>query len=121
MIFPRACVVAALTLASFLRVVAQEADSFVSVRASVIALTHARVINGRNTPPREDQTVLIRDGKIAEIGATAAITVPPGAKTIDLTGKSVLPGWVLVHEHLFYSMFTSGSPFHMNEMEFSFP
>ena len=38
----------------------------------------------------------------------------------DLTGKTVLPGLVMVHEHLFYSSITKG-PFHINEMEFSFP
>jgi hypothetical protein len=103
------------------RVAAQEVDTFVSVRAPVIALTHARVIDGRGAAPREDQTLLIRDGKIAEIGAASAVAVPAGAKTLDLTGKSVLPGLVLVHEHLFYSVFTPRAPFHTNEMEYSFP
>ena len=108
-------------LASLVGVAAQEVDSFVSVRAPVIALIHARVIDGRGVAPRDDQTVLIRDGKIAEIGATAAVAVPADARTLDLTGKSVLPGLVLVHEHLFYAVFSPHGPFHTNEMEFSFP
>lgn len=76
--------------------------AYVSVDAPVIALTHVRVIDGTGAPPRDDQTVIIRDGNIAAIGASAATQIPAGAHTIDLTGKSVMPGLVMVHEHLYY-------------------
>lgn len=76
--------------------------AYVSIDAPVIALTHVRVIDGTGAPPREDQTVIIRDGNIAAIGRFAATTVPAGATTIDLTGRSVIPGLVMVHEHLYY-------------------
>jgi hypothetical protein len=74
----------------------------VSVHAPVVALTHARVIDGTGAAAREDQTVVIRDGVIAAIGPFVTTSVPPGAQTIDLTGKSVIPGLVMVHEHLHY-------------------
>ena len=93
-------------------------DPFVVTRAPIIALTHAHVIDGRGHAPLENQTVILRDGKIAALGADAAI--PAGADVRDLTGKTLLPGLVMVHEHLFYSSITRG-PFHANEMEFSFP
>ena len=93
-------------------------DPFVVTSAPIIALTHARVIDGRGHAPLENQTVILRDGKIAALGADAAI--PAGADVRDLTGKTLLPGLVMVHEHLFYSSITRG-PFHANEMEFSFP
>ena len=99
---------------------AQSIEGFVSVKAPVVALTHARVIDGRNNAPRENQTIVIRDGKIAALGAEADTAIPAGATVRDLTGKTVLPGLVMVHEHLFYSSISKG-PFHMNEMEFSFP
>ena len=67
--------------------------AYVSVDAPVIALTHARVIDGTGAAPREDQTLIIRDGNIAAIGSSAATPVPAGAHTIDLAGKSVIPGW----------------------------
>lgn len=76
--------------------------AYVTVDAPVIALTRARVIDGTGAPPREDQTVIIRDGNIAAIGPFAATPVPEGAQAIDLTGKSVIPGLVMVHEHLYY-------------------
>ena len=99
---------------------AQQPDPFVAVRAPVVALTHARIIDGRNHAALENQTLIIRDGKIAAIAPDATAQIPDGATVRDLTGKTVLPGFVMVHEHLFYSSITKG-PFHINEMEFSFP
>lgn len=75
---------------------------YVKVDAPVVALTNARVIDGTGAPAREHQTLLIRDGKIAALGETGQVAVPAGALTIDLTGKSVIPGLVMLHEHLFY-------------------
>ena len=75
---------------------------YVKVDAAVVALTHARVIDGTGAAAREDQTVILRDGRIAELGASSSVAAPAGATVIDLTGKSVIPGLVMVHEHLFY-------------------
>ncbi|HEY2745900.1 MAG TPA: amidohydrolase family protein [Polyangia bacterium] len=73
---------------------------FVSVDAPLVALRHARVIDGTGAPPREDQTIVVRDGRIAAVGAK--IAVPAGARVLDLTGKTVIPGLVGMHEHLFW-------------------
>ena len=75
---------------------------FVKVDAPVVALTHVRVIDGTGAPARADQTLVIRDDKIAALGGAASTPVPDGATVIDLTGKSVLPGLVMLHEHLYY-------------------
>ena len=76
--------------------------AFVAVDTAVIALTHVRVIDGTGAAPRADQTVIIRDGNIAAIGPAASTPAPAGAQVMDLTGKSVIPGLVMLHEHLFY-------------------
>lgn len=75
---------------------------YVEVDSAVVALTHARVIDGTGAPARDDQTLIIRDGRIAAIGDARLVAVPTGAQTLDLTGKTVMPGLVMVHEHLFY-------------------
>jgi len=75
---------------------------YIKVDAPVIALTHARVIDGTGAPAKEDQTLVLRDGNIVEIGDAAKVKAPDGATVIDLTGKSVIPGLVMVHEHLYY-------------------
>jgi imidazolonepropionase-like amidohydrolase len=76
--------------------------AYVAVDSPVVALMHARVIDGTGAPTRDDQTIIIRDGRIAALGGSPSIAVPAGAQVVDLTGKSVIPGLVMVHEHLFY-------------------
>ena len=93
----------------------QDVKAFVSVEAPVVALTHVRVIDGTGGPVREDQTVVLSGGKIAAVGAAAAI--PSGAKVMDLAGRTVIPGLVGMHDHLFYPQ--GGGYF--AEMGFSFP
>ena len=76
---------------------------FIKHSAPEIVLTNARVIDGTGRAPSEHQTIVIRNGMIAEIaGPGAKIDLPAGATTIDLTGKTVLPGLVMFHEHLYY-------------------
>lgn len=75
---------------------------FVRVDTPVVALTHARVIDGTGAAPRDGQTLIIRDGRIAALGPDGRVDIPAGAQTLDLTGKSVIPGLVMVHEHLYY-------------------
>ncbi len=76
--------------------------AYVSVDAPLIALTNTRVIDGTGAAPRENQTLIINNGVITTIGASSTTDVPAGAHTIDLAGKSVMPGLVMVHEHLYY-------------------
>lgn len=75
---------------------------YVTVDTSIVALTHVRVIDGTGAPARENQTLIIRDGNIAALGDAASIQLPSGAQVLDLTGKSVIPGLVMMHEHLYY-------------------
>src|SRR6267143_2961728 len=75
---------------------------YVAVDTSVVALTHVRVIDGTGAAPKEDQTLIIRDGNIVALGAVRSTRVPEGAQIVDLTGKSVIPGLVMMHEHLYY-------------------
>ena len=75
---------------------------YVAVDTAVLALTHARVIDGTGAPPHDDQTIIIKDGVIAVLGDARTVAIPAGAQVVDLTGKSVIPGLVMVHEHLFY-------------------
>jgi enamidase len=65
-------------------------------------LTNVRVIDGTGQPARDRQTLIVRNGAIAEVGDAARVTPPAGAEVIDLTGKSVIPGLVMLHEHLYY-------------------
>jgi imidazolonepropionase-like amidohydrolase len=95
-----------------------ETRSFVSVDSPSVALTHVRVIDGTGAPALADQTVVISAGKVRSVGPAAAAKIPEGARVLDLTGGSVIPGLVLMHEHMFYP---TGRLALYNEMGWSFP
>jgi imidazolonepropionase-like amidohydrolase len=95
-----------------------ERQQFIRVEAPLIALTHVRVIDGTGAAPRDDQTIIIADGKIQSISGSSA-TVPANAQVLDLKGYTVLPGLVGMHNHLFFPM--GGSPPMYSNMGSSFP
>ena len=76
--------------------IAPAVRSFVAVDTAVVALTNVRVIDGTGAAPMEGQTLIVRDGRIAALGRTGTVDVPAGALVMDLTGKSVIPGLVMV-------------------------
>jgi imidazolonepropionase-like amidohydrolase len=94
-----------------------EVREFVKVDAPTVVLNHVRVIDGTGAAARDDQTIILSQGKIASIGDAKSVTPPAGAQVLDLQGRSVIPGLVGMHDHLFYPM---GDAF-FGEMGFSFP
>ncbi|HXT74498.1 MAG TPA: amidohydrolase family protein [Candidatus Angelobacter sp.] len=94
---------------------------FVKVSAPVIALTHVRVIDGTGSAARNDQTIIISGDKIQSIGDSSSASVPAGAQVLDLSNKTVLPGLVGMHEHMFYPSGGRIAVAIYNEMGFSFP
>ncbi|HEY3885636.1 MAG TPA: hypothetical protein VGL62_10540, partial [Vicinamibacterales bacterium] len=68
------------------------ARSFVTVDSHALAFTHVRVIDGTGAPAKDDQTVVVRDGKIESVGNTAVLGAPSDARAIDGRGKTLIPG-----------------------------
>ncbi|HXF95237.1 MAG TPA: amidohydrolase family protein [Gemmatimonadales bacterium] len=85
---------------------------FVAVDTPVVALTHVRVVDGTGAAPAEDQTIVLRDGRIAALGPAARVRPPAGAQVLDLAGHTVVPGFVGLHNHTFYT--TSGRSVQLN-------
>jgi imidazolonepropionase-like amidohydrolase len=85
---------------------------FVAVDTPIVALTHVRVVDGTGAPPTDDQTIIIRDGRIETLGPAGQVRVPAGAQVLDLRGHTVLPGFVGLHNHTFYT--TSGRSVQIN-------
>jgi hypothetical protein len=84
------------------RQVTPQVAPYVSVNAPVVALTHARVVDGTGAPAREDQTVIITGTRISAVGPSASTTPPAGAEVLDLRGHTVIPGLVQLHEHTYF-------------------
>ena len=95
-------------------------SKFIRENSPVIALTHVQLMDGTGAAAQADQTIVIDHGKIAAVGSAASTNVPPGAKVIDARGKTVIPGLVGMHEHLFYPAANDGDPIFI-EQPFSFP
>lgn len=76
-------------------------SEFVIEAQARLALDHVRVIDGTGGPAREDQSVIIDSGKIVYVGPASSRPDLADGKVLDLTGRTVLPGMVGMHEHLF--------------------
>lgn len=80
----------------------QPKEDFTLFSEPAFALTHVELVDGTGVAARPDQTILIRDGRIEAIGPAAKVAIPADAKVHDLSGHSLLPGFVMMHEHMFY-------------------
>lgn len=96
-----------------------EERAFVKEDAPVLALVHVRVIDGTGAAARADQTLVITEGKIAALGDAATTKIPGGAKVLDLSGYTVIPGLVGMHDHMYYP--APGGPPLYPEHAASFP
>jgi imidazolonepropionase-like amidohydrolase len=92
-----------LTLSSAAQQKPAPLSPFVKQDAPLLVLEHVRLIDGTGAAPQEDMRIDIAGGKIiAVVAAKSRGAYPPNAKVLDLTGKTVIPGLVGMHEHLFY-------------------
>jgi len=115
----RLAILFSLTFATISFAQAPERQQFIRTEAPLIALTHVRVIDGTGAVAKEDQTLVISNGKIDSVEPSASAKIPANAQTIDLTGYTVLPGLVGMHNHMFFPM--GGSPPMYSNMGSSFP
>lgn len=95
-------------------------EKFITDSARVTAFIDATVIDGTGKPSQKHQTLVIENGVITKLGATGTITIPPDAVNINCSGKTVIPGMVMLHEHLYYTM-EMGPYFNLAQMPYSFP
>ena len=106
----RAAILYALCFALVLAPAAGRADTplalkpYVAEDAPSLVLEHVRIIDGTGAQPVDDQRIDIAGGRIVRVvSGKARIALPAGAKVLDLTGRTVMPGLVGMHEHLFYT------------------
>jgi imidazolonepropionase-like amidohydrolase len=78
---------------------------YIQESGPVLVLDHVRLIDGTGSAAQQDMRIDIANGKIIAVAPAAAHAVyPPNVKVLDLTGKTLIPGLVGMHEHLFYPL-----------------
>jgi enamidase len=85
-------------------------DPFLASQSTSFLLTNVRIVDGTGAAAREGLSLAIEDGMIAAMGSATAIEAPSGAERIDLTGHTILPGLIMMHEHLGYAIGTNPDP-----------
>jgi Tol biopolymer transport system component/imidazolonepropionase-like amidohydrolase len=69
----------------------------------LVAYRGARIVTMKGDEVVEGGTLLVGGNRIEAVGADGAVTVPAGARVVDLAGKTVIPGLVDLHAHLHYT------------------
>ena len=70
-----------------------------AVRQTAVAIRNVTVIPMTGAAPSANRTVVVRDGRIAEIGSAAEVRAPADAIMVDGTGKYLIPGLFEMHAH----------------------
>ena len=65
-----------------------------------VLLTGARIVSMKGDEVIERGDLLVTDNRIAALGPKGKVTVPAGTKVVDVTGKTIIPGFVDVHAHM---------------------
>jgi imidazolonepropionase-like amidohydrolase len=77
-------------------------QSYIRVATPRVVLAHVRVIDGTGHAAVDDRNVVVEHGKITAIEAGAEVAATADTTVLDLHGRSVIPGLVGMHDHLFY-------------------
>ena len=67
---------------------------------SVTAFLGAQVIDGTGRAAIENAAILVREGRIEAVGSADDVTIPTNAERIDLSGRTIVPGFINAHGHV---------------------
>jgi imidazolonepropionase-like amidohydrolase len=65
-----------------------------------VVLDNGRIIDGGGAAAIESGRIVIEHGRITRVGRAAEIAIPAGAETVDLSGRTVIPGLIDLHFHI---------------------
>lgn len=105
---------------SFAQHYTPQVKAYIKVDTAVVAITDVKLIDGTGKPAKEHQTVVFSGGKIQQVGDARKIKAPAGAQIIDGAGKTLIPGLVMLHEHMYYTLPVDNF-FNIAQMPYSFP
>ncbi len=73
---------------------------YIKYNKDLLAFTNATIVDGTGKALKQNQTLIIKNGIFKEMGNDADIKIPHNATTINLKGKTIIPGIVGMHNHL---------------------
>jgi imidazolonepropionase-like amidohydrolase len=100
----RACSLAAVALGC----AAPQRASTAERAAPTLVIAHVTVIDPRDGSALPDRTVAIREDRIVEVTASSDAAAPAGVRTVDATGKFMIPGLWDMHVHTFFGTWVPG-------------
>ena len=93
----------------------QRVKQYVVHDTATIRIDDVRVIDGTGSPAAAGQSILMRDGKIVRIGPIESMARYAADVVIDGKGRTVMPGLVMMHEHLLFLDPLADAPSYMSE------
>ncbi|CAN5728045.1 amidohydrolase family protein [soil metagenome] len=99
-----------------------ETKKYIEYNDSITVFKNALLIDGKGNAAKPHQTVIISHGKIDWVGDDAKATIPKEANIIDLNGKALMPGLVMLHEHMYISAHSITPRYpNLKQLPFTFP
>ncbi len=99
-----------------------ETKKYIEYNYPVTVLKNGLLIDGKGNAAKPHQTVIISNGKINWVGDDEKTIPPKDATIIDLNGKAIMPGLVMLHEHMYISAHDISTRYlHLKQLPFTFP
>jgi imidazolonepropionase-like amidohydrolase len=70
------------------------------LKSGTYAMVGATIVDGTDRPPVSEGVVIVRDGRIAEVGPKLSVTIPADVPTVDVSGKTLVSGLWDMHTHV---------------------
>ena len=99
-----------------------ETKKYIEYNDPVMVFKNGLLIDGKGNAAKPHQTVIISNGKIDWVGDDAKAAIPKDANIIELNGKTIMPGLVMLHEHMYISAHEISTRYlNLRQLPFSFP